>query len=73
MTNCEHLIENALAACRKCNNDFKEAFDKEMALSRNQIIISEVNMSVDELWEIVQYLATTYYENLIYSFGDYEI
>lgn len=73
MTNCEHLLENALAAIRTGGKDFKESFDKEMALSRNKIMLSEISMTVDELWEIVQYLATTYYENLIYSFGDYEI
>ena len=73
MTNCEHLIENALLAIRAGDDDFKESFDKEMELSSNQIMLSEVNMTVDELWEIVQYLATTYYESLIYSSGDYEI
>lgn len=73
MTNCEHLIENALVAILRGDNDFKESFDKEMELPRNQIMLSEVNMTIEELWEIVQYLATTYYENLIYSFGDYEI
>lgn len=73
MTNCEHLIENALVAIRAGDDDFKKSFDKEMELSRNQIMLSEVSMTVDELWEIVQYLATIYYENLIYSFGDYEI
>lgn len=73
MTNCEHLIENALVAIRCGDDDFKKSFDKEMELPRNKIMLSEVNMTVDELWEIVQYLATTYYENLIYSFGDYEI
>lgn len=73
MTNCEHLIENALAAIRIGNDDFKESFDKEMALPSNEIMLSEVNMTVDELWEIVQYLATTYYENLIFHGWDYEI
>lgn len=73
MTNCEHLIENALAAIRIGNDDFKESFDKEMALPSNEIMLSEVNMTVDELWEIVQYLATTYYENLIIHGWDYEI
>lgn len=73
MTNCEHLIENAFLAIRAGGDDFKESFDKEMELPRNQIMLSEVNMTVDELWEIVQYLATTYYESLIYSSGDYEI
>ena len=66
-------IENALVAIRCGNDDFKESFDKEMELPSNQIMLSEVNMTIEELWEIVQYLATTYYENLIYSFGDYEI
>lgn len=73
MTNCEHLIENALVAIRCGNNDFKESFDKEMELPRNQIMLSEVNMTIEELWEIVQYLATTYYEKIIYSSGDCEI
>ena len=80
MTNCEHLIENALVAIRRGDDDFKESFDKEMELPGNhhgsldnRHRISEVNMTIEELWEIVQYLATTYYENLIYSFGDYEI
>lgn len=73
MTNCEHLIENALVAIRCGDDDFKESFDKEMELPGNQIMLSEVNMTIDELWETVQYLATTYYENLIYSFRDYEI
>lgn len=53
MTDCEHLIENAFAAYLKCGEDFedfKESFDKEMALSRNKIMLSEVNMTVDELW-----------------------
>ncbi len=53
MTNCEHLLENALAACRTGGKDFKESFDKEMALPRNQIMLLEVNMTVDELWEII--------------------
>lgn len=73
MTNCEHLIENALLAIRCGGDDFKESFDKEMELPSNQIMLSEVNMTIDELWEIVQYLATTYSEKLIYSFGDCEI
>ena len=30
MTNCEHLIENALLAIRAGDDDFKESFDKEM-------------------------------------------
>ena len=50
MTNCEHLIENALLAIRAGDDDFKELFDKEMELSSNQIILSEVNMTIDELW-----------------------
>lgn len=29
MTNCEHLIENALLAIRAGDDDFKESFDKE--------------------------------------------
>lgn len=65
MTNCEHLIENALVVIRSGSDDFKESFDKEMVLSKNKIMLSEVSMTVDELWEMVQYLATTYYENLI--------
>lgn len=73
MTNCEHLIENALLAIRAGDDNFKESFDKEMELPSNQIMLSEVNMTIDELWEIVQYLATTYYEKLIYSSGDCEI
>ena len=73
MTNCEHLIENALLAIRAGDDDFKESFDKEMELSSNQIMLSEVNMTIDELWEIVQYLVTTYYEKIIYSSGDCEI
>ena len=73
MTNCEHLIENALVAIRCGDDDFKETVEKEMELPSNQIMLSEVNMTIDELWEIVQYLATTYYEKLIYSSGDCEI
>lgn len=53
MTNCEHLIENALVAIRCGDDDFKESFDKEKELPSNQIMLSEVNMTIDELWEIV--------------------
>lgn len=57
-------IENALLAIRAGDDDFKESFDKEMELPSNQMMLSEVNMTVDELWEIVQYLATIYYEKI---------
>ena len=49
MTNCEHLIENALLAIRAGDDDFKESFDKEMELPSNQIMLSEVNMIINEL------------------------
>ena len=55
MTNIEHLFENALIATDISENVY-EAFKSEMQLKYNQMMLKEVSMTADELWEIIQYL-----------------
>lgn len=59
MTNCEHLIENALMSIDKAKEkgiDIYEAFLNEMKYKHNQIMLNEVSLTKDELWEIAQYI-----------------
>ena len=59
MTNCEHLIENALMSMNKAKEkgiDIYEAFLNAMKCKHNQIMLNEVSLTKDELWEIAQYI-----------------
>jgi hypothetical protein len=59
MTNCEHLIENALMRmqrARLANMDTYEAFQDEMNWRGNREMLKQVHMTKEELWEIVQYI-----------------
>ena len=63
MTNCEHLIENALMSMQKARNertDVYEAFQDEMNSSHNKAMLREVCVTKKELWEIAQYIMYTY-------------
>ena len=59
MTNCEHLIENALMRmqrARLANMDTYEAFQDEMNWRGNKAMLEQVRMTKEELWEIAQYI-----------------
>lgn len=65
MTNCEHLIENALMSMQKARNektDVYEAFQNEMNSNHNKAMLRGVCVTKNELWEIAQYI--------MYSYGD---
>lgn len=62
MTNCEHLIENALVSMEKARingSDVYEVFKSEMNKQHNKMMLSEVSMTQKELWEIAQYIIYT--------------
>lgn len=59
MTNIEHLLENALHSVDKSVKDGKDcylAFEEEMNEPYNRQMLENVNLTVDELWLIVQYV-----------------
>ena len=59
MTNCEHLIENALMTmqrARRYGADVYEAFQDEMNWKGNKAMLNEAHMTKEELWEIAQYI-----------------
>lgn len=59
MTNIEHLLENGLEAVDKAAKDEKDcytAFMEEMNKHYNRQMFKGVNISMDELWQIVQYI-----------------
>lgn len=63
MTNCEHLIENALMSMQKARNervDVYEAFQDEMNSNHNKAMLREVCVTKKELWEIAQYIMYTH-------------
>lgn len=56
MSNLEHLIENTLVAMEDdtlCPKDIRERI-------RNDINLSSTSLSVDEVWEICQYIKYTW-------------
>ena len=59
MSNIEHLLENGLEAVDKALEDKKDcylAFKEEMKKYYNQQMFASVNITRDELWEIIQYI-----------------
>lgn len=59
MTNVEHLLENGLVAvddAYNANKDCYLAFIHEMGNGYNKTMLKEVNLTKDELWQIVQYI-----------------
>lgn len=59
MTNVEHLLENGLTAADKAFKDDKDcavAFQEEMNKYYNQMMLNDVAVTQDELWEMVQYI-----------------
>ena len=67
MTNCEHLIENALMSMKKAENeraDVYEAFQNEMNNDYNKAMLREVCITKKELWEIAQYIMYVYEDDI---------
>lgn len=67
MTNCEHLIENALMSMKKARNenaDTYEAFQDEMNHNYNKAMLREVCVTKKELWEIAQYIMYVYEDDI---------
>jgi len=59
MTNIEHLLENALHSVDKSVKDGQDcylAFEEEMNEHYNQQMLKNVNLNIEELWLIVQYV-----------------
>lgn len=59
MSNVEHLIENGLTAIDKALKDEKDcaiAFREEMSRCHNQMMLKDVAVTQEELWDIVQYI-----------------
>lgn len=59
MTNVEHLLENGLIAVDEAcsaNKDCYLAFIHEMGNCYNKTMLNEVNLTKDELWQVVQYI-----------------
>ncbi len=70
MTNCEHLIENALMSMQKARNeraDVYEAFQDEMSHVYNKEMLREVCVTKKELWEIAQYVMYVYEPDIKYN------
>lgn len=69
MTDCEHLIENALNAiiiAEKNGSDSYEAFCDAMAMPHNVSLLHNVYVTQDELWEIA------YYAYLVFTDPNYQ-
>jgi hypothetical protein len=59
MSNIEHLLENGLEAVDKALEDKKDcylAFKEEMRQAYNRQMLASVNITRDELWQIIQYI-----------------
>ena len=59
MSNIEHLLENGLEAVDKAFKDKKDcylAFKEEMRQDHNRQMLDYVNITRDELWQIIQYI-----------------
>lgn len=59
MSNIEHLLENGLEAVDKALEDKKDcylAFKEEMRQNYNRQMLTSVNITRDELWQIIQYI-----------------
>lgn len=58
MSDCEHLIENAVKAITTAENSKKNsyvAFCGEMKKIQNARMLSNVSVTQDELWEMAYY------------------
>ena len=67
MSNIEHLLENGLEAVDKALEDKKDcylAFNEEMRQYYNRQMLASVNITRDELWEIIQYIKFCREQNL---------
>lgn len=59
MSDCEHLIENALNCITNAENSGKnsfEAFCEVMTYPHNAEMLRNVNITKDELWEMAYYV-----------------
>ena len=59
MSNIEHLLENGLEAVDKAFEDKKDcylAFQEEIEIEHNKQMLESVNITKDELWQIIQYI-----------------
>lgn len=67
MTNCEHLIENALTSMKRAEEkgtDVYEAFQDAMSHNHNKAMLREVCVTKKELWEIAQYIMYVYEDGI---------
>lgn len=60
MSSIEHLIENALTATSKSMDNAHQAFVEEMSAMHNRLMLQDVSITMEELWEIVQYIIYTW-------------
>ena len=59
MSNIEHLLENGLSAVDKAfekQDDCYLAFQEAMDRKHNKQMLESVNITKDELWQIIQYI-----------------
>ena len=72
MSNVEHLIENALISMES-NEDAYESFQREMSKKYNRDMLKMVHITLDELWEIAQYIKYSYCWNCKMDREDYNV
>jgi len=60
MSNLEHLIENALTATEKAEDNKYQAFVEEMSAAYNLQMLQTTSVTEEDLWEITQYIIYTW-------------
>ena len=62
MSNLEHLIENAI-----CDMERGRSYEEYVGEWAQQAMLPMVNVKPEELWEIAQYVITTYRDSVLYG------